>query len=173
MTTKDVQAQVNTRRVATTLMNFQRSQSAENPTGPSGKIFVHIVRARGAKGSLLSTHPDQPRASSHTNDNYCVNVLQTGLLAGSQETVKCVQLPEDLSLFKDDELSYTTDFRCKFFCCKSCTFCKRAFTKERCKSRYCNLSQNRIKIFIALIHPIQWTIANPAKRQKKSCYMSA
>ena len=33
--------------------------------------------------------------------------------------------------------------------------------------------------FIALIHPIQWTIANPvgadrpAKRQKKSPYMSA
>ena len=34
-------------------------------------------------------------------------------------------------------------------------------------------------IFIALIHPIQWTIANPvgadrpAKRQKKSSYMGA
>ena len=41
------------------------------------------------------------------------------------------------------------------------------------------LSQLYKTYFIALIHPIQWTFANPvgadrpAKRQKKSSYMSA
>ena len=37
---------------------------------------------------LLIIHPDQPRASSPINDSYCVNVLQTGLLAGSQKTIQ-------------------------------------------------------------------------------------
>ena len=99
MTTKDIQAQVPTRRVTTTLMNVQRGRlTTGNLTDLPGKSLVHMVRAGGAKGNLLSTHPDRPRASSHINDNYCVSLLQTGLLAGSQETVKCAQLPRDLSL---------------------------------------------------------------------------
>ena len=35
--------------------------------------------------ALLTSHPDQPRASSPINDNYCVKVLQAGLLAGSKQ----------------------------------------------------------------------------------------
>ena len=35
------------------------------------------------KGSLPATHRDQPRASSHINDKYCVTKLQARLLAGS------------------------------------------------------------------------------------------
>ena len=46
----------------------------------------------------LNTHPDQPKASSHINDNYCISVLLTGLLAGSQRTVNLVQSPETLNV---------------------------------------------------------------------------
>ena len=35
------------------------------------------------EAKLQVTHHDQPRASSHINDNYCVTKLQTRLLAGS------------------------------------------------------------------------------------------
>ena len=41
-----------------------------------------MVRIEGAKGNT-NIHPDQPRASSRTNDNYCVNKLQKQLLARS------------------------------------------------------------------------------------------
>ena len=35
-------------------------------------------------GRSSNFHPDQPRASSHINFDYCVKALQTGLLAGSK-----------------------------------------------------------------------------------------
>ena len=65
-------------------------------------------------------------------------------------------------------------------CCESCLFCKfsRATTKESYKSRSLQ-ERNYVCQRCFLIHPIQWTIANPvgadrpAKRQKKSPYMSA
>ena len=121
-----------TRRVVITLTNaLRRSRITGNRIDPPGKTFLHMVRVEEVKGNT-STHPDQPRASSHINDNYCINVLQTGLLAGSQETV---QSTENLSV--KTILTH---------CCKSCTFCTRPFTKDRCKSCYCKLSQNRIKI---------------------------
>ena len=82
-------------------------------------------KAREARVVLLTIHPDQPRASSPINDNYCVKVLQTGLLAGSKR-------PKD---------------SCKLCCCKSCTYCTRAFAKEKCKSRRVRLlSELQIKI---------------------------
>ena len=42
----------------------------------------------------LHITPDQPRARSSINDNYCVNVLKAGLLARSQQTLKSFQLTE-------------------------------------------------------------------------------
>ena len=48
---------------------------------------------------------------------------------------------------KDNEHSDTRQFKCKLKYCKSCTYCKRAFTKERCKSRFCNLLQKEIKLY--------------------------
>ena len=47
---------------------------------------------------------------------------------------------------KDSILSDTGQFKCKLKCCKSCTFCARAITKERCKSRHCKTLQREIKI---------------------------
>ena len=41
-------------------------------------------RVRKTKAGPLTTPRDQPRASSPLNDNYFVNSLQEGLLAGSQ-----------------------------------------------------------------------------------------
>ena len=97
MTARDVPV-LHTGRVVINLMNvLKESQTARNLTDRPGKT-LHMVRARGVKGDLLSIHPDWPRASSRIHDNYCVNVLKTGLLAGSQETVNYVQLPETRSL---------------------------------------------------------------------------
>ena len=39
-----------------------------------------------SKGRFQTFHPDQPRASSPINDNYCVKFLQAGLLAGSKQS---------------------------------------------------------------------------------------
>ena len=64
-----------TRKVFTTLID------------PTGKTFLLMIRVEKVEGNI-STHPDRPRVSSHTNDNYCVNVLQSGLPARSQETVQ-------------------------------------------------------------------------------------
>ena len=49
-----------------------------------GKTLVKDGTGR-TRDDLLTFHPDQPRASSPINDNYCVKVLQTGLLAGSKQ----------------------------------------------------------------------------------------
>ena len=38
-----------------------------------------------AKAVPLISHPEQPKASNPINDHYCVNVLQTGLLAWSKQ----------------------------------------------------------------------------------------
>ena len=35
---------------------------------------------------------------------------------------------------------------CKLKCCRPCTFCERAITKERCKSRYCTKLERKIKV---------------------------
>ena len=53
-------------------------------TDQHGRTSLHMVRVEGVKQNT-STHPNQPRASSPINDNYCVKVLQTGLLAGSKQ----------------------------------------------------------------------------------------
>ena len=47
---------------------------------------------------------------------------------------------------KDSKISDTRQFICKLKCCRSCTFCERAITKERCKSRYCTKLQREIKV---------------------------
>ena len=97
MTARDVLV-LHTGRVVNTLMNIlEESQTTRNLTDPPGKTSLHMVRARGVKGDL-STHSVWPRTRSRINDNYCVSVLKTGLLAGSQETVNFVQLPETLSI---------------------------------------------------------------------------
>ena len=47
---------------------------------------------------------------------------------------------------KDNEHSFTKNC-CKLCCCKSCTYCTRAFTKENCKSLHVRLlSELQIKV---------------------------
>ena len=53
-----------------------------------GRINQHgrqLARNRPgeAEATLLHIHPDRPRASSHINDSYCLNQVDTRLLAGS------------------------------------------------------------------------------------------
>ena len=43
---------------------------------------------RSTQESQRETTHDQPRASSPINDNYCLNKLQEGLLAGSQNSTQ-------------------------------------------------------------------------------------
>ena len=47
---------------------------------------------------------------------------------------------------QDNRFSNQEQFKCKLKCCRACTFCQRAITKERCKSRYCNILSREIKI---------------------------
>ena len=63
------------RRIGTTPMKGRkRSRITGSRTDRHGRTFLHMVRAEGIKGNT-STHPDQPRASSPINDNYCVKGL--------------------------------------------------------------------------------------------------
>ena len=53
-------------------------------------------------------------------------------MAGGQETVV------NVTGKKTDIYGQLSDFKCKFTCCNSCSYRKRAAAKERLKSRYCS-----------------------------------
>ena len=76
------------RKVASTPMNAQTNGQTGNQTDQPGKILGTVDRARKPEARPLFTPQDQPRASSCTNDNYCVNSLQEQLLAGSQDSAQ-------------------------------------------------------------------------------------
>ena len=86
------------RRVGSIHTKGQRSvQITGNLTNLPGKTLGTGDRVRRVKAKPRTTPHDQPRASSRINDNYFVNSLQEGLLAGSKtlsqenilNTVKC------------------------------------------------------------------------------------
>ena len=83
-----------TARVGTTRINGMiRNQTTRTP----GRINQHgrqLVRdgPREAEAVLPPTHPDQPRASSHINDNYCLTQVNARLLAGSLQTLKTLNV---------------------------------------------------------------------------------
>ena len=73
-------------RVGTTHMSTQRGRTrgrTPRMTDPLGRTLAKAL-SRNPRGSLPVTHHDQPRASSPLNDNYCITMLQRGLLAWSQ-----------------------------------------------------------------------------------------
>ena len=77
------------KKVVSTRMNTQTNgQITRNQTGQPGKILETVGRARKPEARPLITLQDQPRASSHTNDNYCVNSLPRRLLAGSPDSAQ-------------------------------------------------------------------------------------
>ena len=59
-------------------------QTIGNLTDLPGRIFGTGDLTRKSEAKPFITLHDQPRASSPINDNYFVNSLQEGLLAGSQ-----------------------------------------------------------------------------------------
>ena len=67
-------------------MSVQRKGQARGRiprvTDPLGRTLGRVA-TRNPRGNLPAIHRDQPRASSHINDNYCVTKLQPRLLAGS------------------------------------------------------------------------------------------
>ena len=125
---------------------YERSERKfdKRPNKPTWKNIGAKYQSRKPKGRSSHYTSDQPRASSPINDNYCLNVLKAGLLVGSRDS-KLYFISRGSQ--KDIRHSDTTDSSCKLFCCKSCTFCKMAFTKERYKSCCCKLfSTKKIKI---------------------------
>ena len=60
----------------------QRVGRTPDPTDRHGRTLVRDSTDEG-KARTLAFHPDQPRASSHINDNHCSDMLQVRLLAGS------------------------------------------------------------------------------------------
>ena len=56
-------------------------------TDPLGRTLGKVA-TRNPRGSLPAIHRDQPRAISPINDNYCIDKLQRGLLAGSQTSTR-------------------------------------------------------------------------------------
>ena len=126
-------------KVGTTLINVPTGgrilELTQGRINQHGRILAKNS-SREARVDLLTIHPDQPRAGSPINDNYCVKVLRTGLLAGSEQPTP----DKTLNIFP------TRDF-CKLYCCKSCMYCTRACTKERYKSQHVRLlSELQIKI---------------------------
>ena len=74
-------------RVGTTHMSAQRRGRTRGQTprltGPLGRTLAKAL-TRNPRGSLPVTLRDQPRANSPINDNYCIAMLQKGLLVRSQ-----------------------------------------------------------------------------------------
>ena len=71
------------KRVDTTRMrNRTRSRTVKSRTDQLRRASLLMVNTAEEKANI-STPPDQPRASSRINDNYCVAMLQAQLLAGS------------------------------------------------------------------------------------------
>ena len=68
-------------KVSTTHMNAPRRGQTTGWISRHGKTLVAKDSIRKAREDLPTIHPDQPRASSPINDNCCLKVLQTGLLA--------------------------------------------------------------------------------------------
>ena len=71
-------------RVGSTPMNIRTRGRITGRTDQHGRTLVKDVTGK-TRDALPTSHLDQPRASSPINDNYCVKVLQTGLLAGSKQ----------------------------------------------------------------------------------------
>ena len=77
------------RKVASIHTNEPTSvQITGNQTDQLGRILVIRDRARRTRERPHSIPRDQPRASSHINDSYCVTSLQKGLLAQSKTLVQ-------------------------------------------------------------------------------------
>ena len=73
------------RNVASIPMNVQTNrQITENQTDQPGSILGIVDKERNLRARPLTIHHNQPRGSSPINDNYCVKILQTGLLPGSK-----------------------------------------------------------------------------------------
>ena len=60
-------------------------------------------------------------------------------------------------------------FKCKFKCCRTCTFCKRAIAKERYKSRYCTNLQREIKVCEKCFFCHSLVLCSTCKKCQKCC----
>ena len=130
-----------------------RGQTAKRPGKTSAGDSLRKERV------ILQTTPlDQPRASSCINDNYCVTKLQARLLAGSFTK-------------KTDNGHF---FKCKLSCCTFCSYCTRAFPKERSKSWVSRLLCQREQIKICekcfLCHSI--VLCKTCNKCQKCCLKS-
>ena len=99
-----------------------------------------MVKARETGTSLPTTHHDRPRASSPINDNYCLNVLKAGLLAGSKKTK-----PLSVTRVSQCDHSDTTEFKCKLACCKFCNIAEGHLQKKDVSPDVVNCYQRELK----------------------------
>ena len=118
------------------------------------------------EAKLQVTHHDQPRASSHINDHYCVAKLQTRLLAGSPTSRQTINshsnvnfhvVPTVLLFPKERTKSRVSRlllqrkqikicekcFLChSFVLCKTCNKCQKCCTKSACRGQTSKLLEN-------------------------------
>ena len=95
-------------------MKGRNKGRTENRTNRPGKT-CHALSAARTKGSNSTPHV-LPRVSSSINDNQCFFAIET--TAADREPTRDYE-----------------HFKCKVTCCKFCSYCARAFAKERNKSR--------------------------------------
>ena len=74
-------------KVSTTPMNNQIERLRKVQIYLHGKTLGVKVMARKLRVGQLTTLPDQPRANSHVNDNYCLDKVRERLLAGSKKVL--------------------------------------------------------------------------------------
>ena len=131
------------------IVNFENK--GHGASQEKGCVRISVLRVRSGidqHGRTLvvatrekATHHDRPRGSSPMNDNYCLNVLKAGQLPSSKQ---CKPLSVASVSQCNLEHSETQKIKCTRKCCKSCTYCKRAFTKERL-SPVVNCCQRELK----------------------------
>ena len=112
-----------------------------------------MATIEGVRGSI-SFHPDRPRASSHTNDNYCITMLQERLLAGSPsvptQTMNTFFTKERsksrVSRLLLQKMQIKICERC-FLChsvvlCRTCNKCSNCCSKSACRGETSKLLAN-------------------------------
>ena len=145
MRTGDIQALL-TVRVGATLMSVWIGNLTRDQTSPHGRTLGEKVRERKGRADPIITFHDQPRANSRINDNYCVNVLKAGLLAGSKQTLKSVQLTETPNVIeKTIDIQIPQTQSVDFSVVNLAHIAKgHSQKKDRCKSR-CKLLPSKEK----------------------------
>ena len=128
-------------------------------------------RGRG-KASHYTSRPAKGQ-QSYKCQSICSFTSARAAARELTDSKTCSVYPVSQVYQQDIRFSNQEQFKCKLKCCKACTFCQRAITKERCKSRYCNILSREIKIYEKCFFCHSLDLCTTCKKCQKCCSNSS